>query len=83
MNVAKLEKKSQIFIPEAILDRLGVEGEQLMLVYTTDDGAIMLHPASIYPVEIYSNERVREFLDTDTLPIEMSERAGRALTDRR
>lgn len=35
MNVVKMGKKGQVSIPKAILDRLGVEGEQMMLVDAT------------------------------------------------
>jgi len=82
MTVVKLGKKGQLSIPEPILDRLGFEGEQLMLVDATDDGAIVLRPAGIYPIEIYSHERVREFLGEDALPTDMSERTRKALTQR-
>ena len=74
MNVVKMGKKGQISIPKAILDRLGVEGEQMMLVDATEDGAIVLRPTGVYPVEIYSEERIREFLAEDELPAVVGDR---------
>lgn len=74
MNVVKMGKKGQISIPKAILDRLGVEGEQMMLVDATEDGAIVLRPTGVYPVEIYSEERIREFLAEDELPADVGDR---------
>ena len=61
METIKLGKKGQISIPKAVLERLGLEAETLLLVETTPDGAILLRPAGVYPVEIFSDDRVREF----------------------
>lgn len=69
MNVVKLGRKGQVSIPKVILDRLGLESDQMLLVDATDDGAIVLRPAGAYPIELYSNERIDEFLDEDVLPL--------------
>ncbi len=82
MNVVKLGKKGQVSIPKAILERLGVEGEQMLLVETTDDGSIVLRPTGVYPIEIYSQERIEEFLDEDILPEGLEERVRRRLAER-
>lgn len=82
MTVVKLGKKGQLSIPKAILDRLGVEGDQMLLVDIADDGAIVLRPTGIYPIEIYSDERISEFLDEDALPADLDERARKVLADR-
>lgn len=78
MNVVKMGKKGQVSVPKAILDRLGVDGEQMMLVDATEDGAIVLRPTGVYPVEIYSDERISEFLAEDELPAD----AGARVRDR-
>lgn len=67
MNVAKLGKKGQVSIPKAVLEQLGLEGGQSLLVEPTDDGAIVLRPAGVYPIEIYSDERIREFLEENEI----------------
>ena len=67
MKVVKLGKKGQVSIPEAVLSRVGLEGDDLLSVEATDDGAIILRPADIYPVEMYSDERVEGFLEEDDL----------------
>ena len=67
METVKLGKKGQISIPKAVLDALGLEGEMLLLVEATADGSILLRPAGIYPVEIYSDARVREFHREDEM----------------
>jgi AbrB family looped-hinge helix DNA binding protein len=61
MDVVKLGSKGQISIPAAILARLGLGGGRHLIVETTADGAILLRPAGIYPIERYSDARVAEF----------------------
>lgn len=65
--MAKLDKRGRVSIPKAVLKRVGIDGEALLLVETTDDGAIVLRQAAVYPVEIYSDARVKEFLEEDRL----------------
>jgi AbrB family looped-hinge helix DNA binding protein len=75
MNVIKLGKKGQVSIPKAVLQRIGAEGEQMLLVDTTDDGAIVLRPTGIDPIGIYSEERTQEFLSEDTMPEALKKQA--------
>jgi AbrB family looped-hinge helix DNA binding protein len=66
METVKLGRSGQVSIPRAMLRRLGIEPEALMIVETTPDGAILLRPAGVYPIEIYSDERIASFLEEDT-----------------
>ena len=79
MELVKLGKSGQVSIPRAILRRLGISGEQAFLVDTTPDGAIVLKQAGVYPIEIYSDERVREFDDADHLSAGEAAKLKRAL----
>lgn len=81
METVKLGKKGQISIPKAVLDTLGLEGEMLLLVEATPDGSILLRPAGVYPIEIYSDARVREFLDEDEMSTEEAKRVREAAED--
>lgn len=45
------------------MERLGLEGGETMLLDITDDGAIVLRLAGAYPLEVYSDQRVEEFLE--------------------
>ena len=78
MELVKLGKKGQVSIPRSALKRVGIEGETPMLVETTPDGAILLRPAVVYPIEIYSDERIQEFVAEDTLPAEAARRLSQA-----
>jgi AbrB family looped-hinge helix DNA binding protein len=70
MQLVKLGKKGQLSLPKAILQQAGISGETPLLVDATDDGAIVLRPAGVYPIEIYSDERIAAFLDEDRMTAE-------------
>jgi len=67
MDMVKLGKKGQVSIPKSVLKKVGITGEAPLLVETTEDGAIVLRQVAVYPVEIYSDARVKEFLEEDRL----------------
>lgn len=66
-EIVKLGKKGQLNVPRGVMKRLGLEGGEAMLVEVDEEGAILLRPAGVYPLELYSDERVREFLAADHL----------------
>lgn len=82
MELVKLGKKGQLSIPRVVLKRVGIEKETPMLVDTTPDGAIILRQAAVYPVELYSDERVKEFLDADEMTPAQKKRLRTALKAR-
>ncbi len=67
VQLVKVGSKGQVSIPKAVLDRLGIRKETPMLLEVTGDGAILLRQAGVYPLEIYTEERIREFEDADRL----------------
>ena len=79
METAKLGKKGQVSIPKAVLDQLGIETETILLVEATSDGSILLRPAGVYPIEIYSDARVAEFLEEDRMTPKERERLEKKL----
>ncbi len=68
MELVKLGKKGQLSLPRSVLRRVGIEKEMPLLVDTTPDGAIILRQAAVYPIELYSDDRVSEFFEADTIP---------------
>ena len=70
MEVIKLGKKGQVSIPKSILSQLGLPSETLLLVETTQEGGILLQPAGIYPIDVYSQERLEAFAEADQLTVE-------------
>lgn len=77
MDVVRLGKKGQISLPKAVLKRLGLSGEALLLVDVTAEGSIVLRPAGVYPIEVYSEKRVREFQAEDRITSRESRRITR------
>ena len=74
MDLIRLGKKGQVSIPKTMLKELGVRAESVLLVETTPDGGILLRPAGVYPIERYSKDRVREFLEEDRMPLKEAKR---------
>ena len=83
MDMIKLGKKGQVSIPKSVLKRVGITGEVPLLVETTEDGAIILRQAAVFPIEIYSDARVKEFLDEDLLTPVEAERIKAAVKKKR
>jgi len=79
MDMVKLGKKGQVSIPKSVLKRVGINGETPLLVETSEDGAIILRQAAVYPLEVYSDARIREFLEEDGLTADESRRLQAAL----
>jgi len=79
MELVKLGKKGQLSIPRSVLRRVGIDKETPMLVDITPDGAIILRQAAVYPVELYSDERVQEFLVADTMTPSLEQQLKAAL----
>ena len=78
METAKLGRKGQLSIPKSVLERLGIQGETLLAVEVTDEGAILLRQVKVYPLEIYSEERLREFEESDRITPEESRRIAKS-----
>ena len=79
MELVKLGKKGQVTIPRAILRSVGLSGEAPLLVETTPEGAILLKPAAVYPVEIYSEQRVAEFERENAVPEDLQAKVRASL----
>jgi AbrB family looped-hinge helix DNA binding protein len=79
MEVIKLGKKGQVSIPRSVLNQLGLSSESLLLVETTAEGGILLQPAGVYPIELYSQQRIKDFAEADTLTPAESERLAQIL----
>jgi bifunctional DNA-binding transcriptional regulator/antitoxin component of YhaV-PrlF toxin-antitoxin module len=79
MQLVKLGKKGQVSLPKALLQQVGISGETPLLVDATDDGAIVLRQAGVYPIEIYSDERIASFLEEDKMTPEQASLLDRAL----
>jgi len=83
MDVVKLGKKGQVSLPAAVLRKLGLQGQATLIVEATDDGAVILRPAAVYPVELYSDARIKEFDEANRLTKAEMARVRKALGRRK
>ncbi len=84
MDIVRLGKRGQISLPAGMLRKLGLQGEAATLtVEATDDGALVLRPAAVYPVEIYSAARLKGFEDANRLSPKEAARVAKALKRRK
>jgi len=81
MQTIKIGKKGQVTIPRRILEQAGLAIESQVIVESEADGSVRLRPAAVYPIEIYSDERIAEFERENELPDTLKDRARRALGD--
>lgn len=83
MELVKLGKRGQVSIPRGVLRKLGIEGEQTLIVEVGPDGAIVMRQAGVYPLETYTDERLREFERADRMTPAEEAQATRRLGPRR
>ena len=79
MDIVKLGKKGQLSLPAGVLRKLGLEGAATLIVEATDDGAVVLRPAAVYPIELYSDARVKGFEQANRLTAAESARIAAAI----
>lgn len=83
MDVVRLGKKGQLSLPAAVLRKSGLQGAATLLVEAMDDGSVVLRPAAIYPIEVYSEARLREFEQSDRATPAEAASVARALKKKR
>ncbi len=83
MDTVKLGKKGQLSLPASVLRKLGLQGAATLIVEATDDGAVILRPAAVYPIELYSDARIKEFEEENRLTKSEQARVRKALARRK
>jgi len=71
MDGVTLGRNGQLSLPRSIIKRLHLQGNETLLLDVSDDGVILLRPAVVLPIEMYTPERTAEFeheseVDADT-----------------
>lgn len=61
METARVGKRGTVVVPAQLRKRFGLKEGSLLIAEEREDG-ILLRPAVAYPVEVYSPERIAEFL---------------------
>lgn len=83
MELIRLGKKGQVTIPKAVLKRAGIGADAPLLVAAAADGSIVLRQAGVYPIEIYTDERIAEFERENAIPPDLVRRVERLARSRR
>ncbi|MBI5380154.1 MAG: AbrB/MazE/SpoVT family DNA-binding domain-containing protein [Nitrospirae bacterium] len=60
-EVTKVGKRGTVVIPAALRRRLGIEEGAPVLIEEREEG-VLIRPAAVLPVEVYTPERRAEFL---------------------
>lgn len=61
-----LTERGTVTLPSSVRKSLGLKGKQQLIVETTEAGEILLRPAALVPIEMYSEERIKEFTSGET-----------------
>ena len=70
-------------LPAAVLLKMGIHGAATLLVEAADDGSVILRPAAVYPVEVYTEARMKEFEDANKATAPEAARVRKALARRK
>jgi len=73
-ETSKVGKRGTIVIPAAIRHRLKIEEGTFVIVEEREDG-ILIRPAAVMPIEMYTAERRAEFLLSNAIDAEDYARA--------
>ena len=60
MVALKIAPRGTVTIPKEMRQRFSLKKDDLLIAEATNSG-ILLRPAAVYPIEIYSEERIAEF----------------------
>lgn len=83
MELAKIGKKGQLTIPRSILRAAGIAEESRVVLEAGADGTIVVRQVAVYPIEAYSDERIREFEGANTIPATMERKVQAYLKKKR
>ena len=83
MELVKLGKKGQVTIPRTILKQVGITEQAPLLITAAPDGSIVLRQAGVYPIEIYTDERIAEFEKENAIPAALTARVAKVVKSRR
>ena len=82
MDLVKLGKKGQVTIPKAILKQAGIAADAPLLIAADADGSIVLRQAAVYPIELYTDERIAEFEQENAIPARLLARVEKVVRTR-
>ena len=69
METSTIRKRGTIVLPKQMRKRYGFEDGSVVIIEETPEG-LLIRPAAVVPIEIYSNERKAEFILSNSLDSE-------------
>ncbi|MGA1841763.1 MAG: AbrB/MazE/SpoVT family DNA-binding domain-containing protein [bacterium] len=60
----QINERGTLTLPKELRKRLGLEKGGVIIAEVSDDG-IILKPAVAFPIEMYTNSRIKEFEEED------------------
>lgn len=60
-----LTERGTLTLPASIRKTLGLKGKQQLIIEANDAGEIVLRPAAVVPIEIYSEDRIAAFSEDE------------------
>ncbi len=79
MTMVALGDRGQVTIPSQTRRRMGLKAGDPMILEERGDGSLVLRPAAVYPIEIYTDERIKEFLEAERMTPAERRKMQRAL----
>ena len=73
-TIAQIGSRGQLTLPASARKELGLKPGDTLLVHI-EGGRIVLDPAVVLPIEIYSEKRMRDFAEQSTITKEELEKA--------
>lgn len=64
-EIIPLTERGSLTLPATFRKELGLSGKQQLIAQINEQGEIVLKPAAIFPIETYSDDRIREFSEQD------------------
>ncbi len=64
-EIIPLTERGTLTLPASFRKELGLLGKQQLIAQINEAGEIVLRPAAVFPIEMYSEERIAEFAEQD------------------
>lgn len=60
-KIVSVNERGSLTLPRDVRDRLGISRGGQVILDVSEDGDISLKAGAVFPIEIYTEERLREF----------------------
>ena len=68
-KLVSVNQRGSLTLPREVRDRLGIAKGGQVILDVNDSGAVSLRAGAVFPVEIYSEERMRQFDEMNNAPL--------------